>query len=132
MQVTGISTESVNAGANVVAMRAREINSTLKASTQKITESIQATNRAAQVLQEAQSVDDVYAQTLQTVDQIKRVTEAFASKVEFSVNKDINRVVVKIIDATTNNTIKVIPSEEIQKIQARIQEALGLLFDEKA
>ena len=55
----------------------------------------------------------------------------FNKKLKFRVNKEINRVVVKVIDAETDSLIKEIPAAEIQRLVARIRETLGLLFDEK-
>ena len=39
-------------------------------------------------------------------------------------------IVIKVIDANTDKVIREIPSEEIQRLQARIRETVGLLFDE--
>ena len=50
----------------------------------------------------------------------------------FNVNEEIDKVVVKIVDPSTNKVIKEIPSEDIQKLQARIRETIGLLVDENA
>jgi len=51
-------------------------------------------------------------------------------KLQFRVNKETNRIVVKVIDANTDKVIREIPSEAIQRLQARILETVGLLFDE--
>jgi flagellar protein FlaG len=55
----------------------------------------------------------------------------FNKKLQYSVNKEINRVVVKIVDGETDKVIREIPPAEIQRLVARIRETLGLLFDEK-
>ena len=55
----------------------------------------------------------------------------FNRKLRFSVNQELNRVIVKVIDGSTDEVIREIPPEEIQRLQARIREAIGLLFDEK-
>lgn len=64
-----------------------------------------------------------------TVEQIQKICDMFDRKLQFSINKDINKVVVKVIDINTDTIIREIPSEEIQKLQKRIKEAVGLLFD---
>ena len=51
-------------------------------------------------------------------------------KLEFNVNEELNKVIVKVVNPSTNETIREIPSEEIQKIQVRMKHAIGLLFDE--
>jgi flagellar protein FlaG len=46
------------------------------------------------------------------------------------VNRDLDRVVIKIVDPVTDKVIKEIPSAEMQKFQSRIKEIVGALFDE--
>ena len=55
----------------------------------------------------------------------------FNRRLKFSVNRELNKVIVKVIDGSTDEVIKEIPPEEIQRLQARIRDAIGLLFDEK-
>ena len=49
---------------------------------------------------------------------------------QFSVNKELNQVVVTVVDSKTDKIIKQIPSEDIQKLKVRIRKAIGVLFDE--
>ncbi|AIN94704.1 flagellar protein FlaG [Treponema putidum] len=62
--------------------------------------------------------------------QIQKLCDMCGRKLQFKVNKDTNRIVVKVIDTNTDKVIREIPSEEIQRLQARIRETVGLLFDE--
>ncbi len=55
----------------------------------------------------------------------------FNKKLKFSINQELNQVIVKVIDGSTDEVIKEIPSAELQRLQAKINEAIGLLFDEK-
>lgn len=64
------------------------------------------------------------------VEQIQEIASTFDRELQFRVNKELDQVVIKVIDANTDKVIKEIPSAEIQRIQLRIKEALGLLFDE--
>lgn len=64
------------------------------------------------------------------VDQIQNIANLFDRKLQFQVNDALGDVVVKVIDSTTDKVIREIPSAEIQKLQIRIKEALGLLVDE--
>lgn len=64
------------------------------------------------------------------VAQIQKLCEMCDRKLQFRVNKETNRIVIKVIDANTDKVIREIPSEEIQRLQARIRETVGLLFDE--
>ncbi len=62
---------------------------------------------------------------------LRRTYSIFNRRLKFSINREINRVIVKVIDGTTDKVIKEIPAEEIQRLVARIKETIGLLFDEK-
>jgi flagellar protein FlaG len=50
-------------------------------------------------------------------------------RLKFYINRELNQVVVKVIDSNTDKVIREIPPQELQNIRSRIQEALGLLFD---
>ena len=49
----------------------------------------------------------------------------------YSINRDTNRIIVKVVDKTTDKVIKEIPPEAIQRLQDSIREAIGLLVDEQ-
>lgn len=65
-----------------------------------------------------------------TVEEIQKFCDMCGRKLQFKVNNDTKKIVVKVIDASTDKVVREIPSEEIQKLQARIRETIGLLFDE--
>jgi len=78
------------------------------------------------------------AEAAPTATEVRRSAELleqtfrlFNKKLRFSVNEEINRVVVKVLDAETDKLIKEIPPAEIQRLIARIKETIGLLFDEQ-
>jgi flagellar protein FlaG len=62
---------------------------------------------------------------------LEQTFRLFNKRLRFSVNEEINRVVVKVLDARTDKLIKEIPPAEIQRLIARIKETIGLLFDEQ-
>ena len=83
---------------------------------------------AAQVVQ---NITENIAQVKEDVKQLQRLSDAvMGRKVTFSVNQELNQVVVSIIDPTTDSVIKEIPSQDVQKLKVRIRKAIGLLFDE--
>ena len=51
-------------------------------------------------------------------------------KLRFNVNDELGSVIVKIVDPNTDQVIKEIPSEDMQKLKIRIRKAIGVLFDE--
>ena len=90
----------------------------------------------------AQSITPTGAQVAQNIEQniaeIKADTQALqklsemvgGNKLQFSVNKELGSVVVSIVDSTTNQVIRQIPSEDMQKLKLRIRKAIGSMFDE--
>ncbi len=43
------------------------------------------------------------------------------SYAQFEINKETQRLSIKIVDAATNEVIRVIPSEEVQRISSELQ-----------
>jgi len=62
---------------------------------------------------------------------LEQTFRLFNKRFKITVNKEIERVVVKVIDGNTDKVIKEIPPEELQRLIARIKETIGLLFDQK-
>ena len=99
-----------------------------------------ASNTAQQVA--AASITPTGAQVAQNIEQniaeikadsqaLQKMTEMVGgNKLLFSVNKELGSVVVSIVDSTTNQVIKQIPSEDMQKLKLRIRKAIGSMFDE--
>ena len=50
---------------------------------------------------------------------------------KFTVNGNSGKVVVTVTDEATGDVIRKIPSEEILNLASRLEEMIGLLFDEK-
>ncbi|MBN2050828.1 MAG: flagellar protein FlaG [Spirochaetales bacterium] len=67
----------------------------------------------------------------QYLKDIMRMTDTFNRKLKFTINRELEQVVVKVIDRETDKVIKEIPPAELQRLHIRMKEALGLLFDEK-
>jgi flagellar protein FlaG len=61
---------------------------------------------------------------------IVNYTAVFNKRLRFSINEELNQVVVKVIDSETDKVIKEIPPDTLQRMHVRIREAIGLLIDE--
>ena len=76
-------------------------------------------------------ITDNKAQLQEDVRQLQKLSDAVSGrKVQFSVNQELDQVVVTVVDPATNKVIKEIPSQDIQKLKVRIRKAIGVLFDE--
>ena len=81
--------------------------------------------------QVAQNIEQNMAELKADIQEMKKMTEMVGgNKLQFSVNKELGSVVVSIVDSATNQVIKQIPSEDMQKLKLRIRKAIGSMFDE--
>jgi len=78
----------------------------------------------------AKDIKKEMAEVQETVEKLQNITNVMGRKISFNVNNELGEVVVKVIDPSTDKVIKEIPSAEIQQLQLRIKQTLGLLFDE--
>ncbi len=65
------------------------------------------------------------------LEELETLSWAFNRRLKFTINHDLDRVVVKVIDGETDKVIKELPPEALQRVHARIREAIGLLLDEE-
>ena len=92
--------------------------------------SVPITPTGAQV---AQNIEKNLAEMKADSQQLQKMSEMVdGRKLQFKVNKELGSVVVKVIDTRTNQILKEIPSEDIQKLKLSIRKAIGNLFDDYA
>lgn len=66
------------------------------------------------------------------VDAINRFINPVASSIEFSVDEDSGRTLVKVVDTDTNTVLRQFPSKEALAISRELDKLQGLLVKEKA
>ena len=120
-----MSMEVSNIGHQLSAMD-RRLENSVNSSLRTTSEALQTAESTAKSPETEQS----QAKLLKVVEQIQSISNMFDRKLQFRINNELDEVVVKVIDSNTDKVIREIPSAEIQKLQIRIKEALGLLFDE--
>ena len=82
--------------------------------------------------QVAQNIEQNLAEIKADSQQLQKMYEMVdGRKLQFSVNKELGAVVVRVVDSNTNQVLKEIPSEDIQKLKLRLRKAIGNLFDQK-
>ena len=83
--------------------------------------------------QVAQNIEQNLAQIKADTQQLEKLSEIInGRRLQFNVNKDLGAVVIKVVDSNTNQVLKEIPSEDIQKLKLRIRQTIGSLFDQMA
>lgn len=120
-----MSLEVTNIGQQLTAMD-RHLESSVNSSLRSTTVTLQNEKNENQDANAGQNEEKI----LKVVEQIQNISNMFDRKLQFKVSKELNQVIVKVIDSNTDAVIREIPSAEIQKLQIRIKDTLGLLFDE--
>ena len=83
--------------------------------------------------QVAQNIEQNLAETKADTQQLQKMSEIVnGRKLQFTVNKELKAVVVTVVDSSTNQVLKEIPSEDIQKLKLRIRKAIGNIYDNLA
>ncbi|MGP1587996.1 MAG: flagellar protein FlaG [Treponemataceae bacterium] len=72
-----------------------------------------------------------YKKIERQISQIQKISDLIGRKLEFSINEKLNEIIVKVVDPSTKQVIKEIPSAEIQNLQMRLRENINFLVDEK-
>ena len=79
----------------------------------------------------AESMEQEMAKKKADIKELQRISKIVSgNKLHFDLNKELNTVVISVIDKDTEQIIRQIPSEDMQKLKLRIRQATGSLFDE--
>jgi len=65
----------------------------------------------------------------EVVDNLNELAQSVQRKLEFTVDEDSGKTIIKVIDAETGDTIRDIPPEEILNMQKHLREVSDLLFN---
>ncbi len=66
------------------------------------------------------------------VRDIQRAVEPVANNLDFSIDQESGKTVIRVIDSATQELIRQIPSEEVMSISRALNRLAGLLVQEKA
>lgn len=72
------------------------------------------------------------AKLKEAVENINKSLKALSQDLEFSIDQDSNRTVVKVVDQSTKEVIRQIPSDEALEIAKALDTVKGLLIKQKA
>jgi flagellar protein FlaG len=72
------------------------------------------------------------AQVSQAVKSLNRAMQEQAQNLEFSIDEDTNRTIVKLIDKSSGEVLRQIPSQEALEIAKALDQISGLLIRQKA
>ncbi|WP_448523855.1 flagellar protein FlaG [Pseudothermotoga sp.] len=61
----------------------------------------------------------------------ERLSRFFKTEAQFTIERELNMIIIKIKDRDTGEIVRQIPPEVAVKIAKNLQELMGILFDEK-
>ncbi|WP_372739203.1 flagellar protein FlaG [Neptunomonas sp.] len=130
-----MSVESMNAGNVAASMQTATSQQT---ATQQ-TSSAQSTSQASSVNTQTSQSESVQASQKMSAEEVQNVLDKmneFMGKgqhnLNFSIDKDTDDMVVKVMDTETNEVIRQFPSEQTLKLAKHIDGMLGLILNENA
>lgn len=68
----------------------------------------------------------------QAVRKVREVFQSAVPRVQFEIDADLHRVVVKIVNAESGEVIRQIPQEEVLRLAKTLEGAQGVLLKERA
>lgn len=71
-------------------------------------------------------------QITQAINSINQAMSSMSSDIQFSLDEDSNRTIIKIVDQQTKEVLRQIPSAEALAIAKALDQAQGLLIKQKA
>jgi len=93
----------------------------------------QPTSQAAPLSAEASKAPEPTSdQIKQAMQEIQHALAPVAQNLQFSVDNDSGKTVVKVVDAATKEVIRQIPSEELMSITRALNKLQGVLLSQKA
>jgi len=88
---------------------------------------------AAQQAAAQQSVQQFDSEGLQkSVDAANRSARSLGSSVQFNIDSQSGKAVVRVVDSETGQVIRQIPSEEMLELRRALDRIAGLVIDETA
>lgn len=106
--------------------------STTAGTTGKTAQSTETNKTAATVTNATQQTQQVQqpdnAQIQVALEKLKKVAATSASDLQFSVDKDSGKTVVRVVDQTTGSLIRQIPSQDLLDIAKSVEKMQGMLL----
>ncbi|MDR2842113.1 MAG: flagellar protein FlaG [Spirochaetaceae bacterium] len=62
---------------------------------------------------------------------LEKLNLSFNKKLKFVIDQESQEITVNVVDPNTNKVIKVLPPEELQRLNVNLEEAAGTMVDEK-
>lgn len=80
----------------------------------------------------ADQAEKLEQEVRESVEKLNNFIRPYVTSLEFSIDKDLGRIVVKIIDNETEEVIKQIPSEDVLELTKALDKVAGLIVEQEA
>jgi flagellar protein FlaG len=94
---------------------------------EKVTTKVQEEEKTDQELSKEQAEE--------VAENIEKMAKIVSSKLQFEVHEETQRIMIRVVDAETQEVIREVPPEQVLNADAKFREVLhliGVLMDEKA
>lgn len=71
-------------------------------------------------------------QIQQAIEKAQQITQPIAQSLDFSVDESSGQTVIKVVDSTTKEVIRQMPSKEFLELSQSLEKLSGLLLRQKA
>jgi len=110
-----------------------ETATTPKVATTPQVNEIKQINDASQQNQQSQSQSQSETNTIlkQTVNELNAQMDLLETNIAFGFNEELSRMYVSVIEKSSGDTIRQIPTEEAMALSVKMKEIVGMIFDKK-
>lgn len=132
MSITSISSQAADARLQGIAQQAASRMSQPTAAAAAQAAPTPATAATDATSPEAAAQPTSLEQVQQAMEDVRKAITPVAQDLLFSIDEDTGKTIVKVVDASTDEVIRQIPSEEIISIAKALDKLQGLLVQQKA
>jgi len=76
--------------------------------------------------------DEQDSKVREVAAELNRLMGSSNTKLSFTVDRNLKKTIIKVVNEKTNEVIRQIPSDEALKIAQKIQSLMGILYDASA
>ncbi|BDY12004.1 FlaG family protein [Hydrogenimonas cancrithermarum] len=102
----------------------KTVSQTQKSSQQMAREEVQQSERKADTQKLKKQLQEI-------TDQLNKEMNPLNTSIRFGFNDKVEEMYVSVIDTSTDQEIRKIPSEEAMRLAAKMRELVGMIFDKK-
>lgn len=120
---------------DIFSSTSKQVESAVQVSKQQATSQTREVENSHQLAKadnkEEASNEDIATKLTETVGKLNEQMKTLGTNVEFGFNDEIDIMFVDVVEISTGEVIRKIPTEEAMKLSERMQEVIGTIFDKE-